>query len=106
MFWVTGTASVFMWGALGGGVAILVASFFYLLVQSTRGAHGMPERFKRLAFWMAAATCVFLGGIAAWLQGSLLLNLHTLSLQIGLGWPAFVSAVWRFQDDPPPGTVS
>jgi hypothetical protein len=109
VLWVTGTASVFLWGAVGGLTTQIVANVV-VIIRQQRAGKGFPKRFKGseglIALGIAVAGSAFLGGIVAWFQADRLVDSHQLAVQVGLGWPAFFSAVTQKQDTGSPGTVS
>lgn len=105
MFWFTGTASVFLWGAVGGLVTQIVANVALILRRQFTGNHSMPVRFKTPVFWIGVAGSAFLGGVITWIQGEALEKLHTIALQIGFAWPALFGVIIARQENPTPGSA-
>jgi hypothetical protein len=106
VFGITGTASVFLWGAVGGLTTQLVANVALVLQRQFLGKHSTPKRFKTFMFWFGVAGSSVLGGLIAWSQGDALVNSHQLAWQIGLAWPALLGVTINKQETPPPGSAS
>ncbi len=105
MYAVTGTASVFLFGAAGGLSTQIVANVALILQRQFVGKHGVPERFRAPMFWVGVAGSTFLGGVIAWIQGDALVHSHQIALQIGLAWPALFGVTVNKQETGPPGSV-